>query len=476
MCTRCVRMFRSRAPAPDAAARPDAARPPAGPLRPYGPGDSASLPPVTLNSPAPSRLGWLDALRGLAALAVAMHHFGLLDKLPHGARVPQYLDLGFFGVMLFFLVSGYIIPASLERHGNVRAFWTGRIFRIHPAVIVTVVGCLLVLPRDATSVQGFAFAHPLLSATANALMLQDLMGVPSTLGVLWSLSYEMVFYYFVTALFVLGWHRRSAPIAFGFAAVALVLGAWLPIGAVTVDLASTRHLVVSGAVLVVTAMACLATARPDLTRWGALLLGGLGLALITLNGRAAGFETMLIFATMFAGTVLHRLEHGQIDRLPALLCCAFVIVCGVTAGYLYDHGTALWHTWTASWTAFSTAYLAAWGVFVTGLLLRRRHVPRWLSGLGTISFSVYLLHGPLMVFLAWKLRGHPLTGWQGQTALTLGYLAALVTLGHLSHCLVELPCQALGRKAARALDRHFPPPAQAHADRLPAEAVPAART
>ncbi|WP_051830077.1 MULTISPECIES: acyltransferase family protein [Streptomyces] len=431
---------------------------------------------MTLNSPAPSRLGWLDALRGLAALAVAMHHFGLLDKIPHGALVPRYLDLGFFGVMLFFLVSGYIIPASLERHGNVRAFWTGRFFRIHPAVAAAVAGCLLVLPRDATSIQGFSFDHPLLSSTANALMLQDLTGVPSTIGVLWSLTYEMVFYYFVTALFVLGWHRRSAPIALGFAAVALLLGAWLPIGAVTVDLASTRHLVAACAVLVVTAMACLATARPDLTRWGALLLGGLGLALVTLNSRATGFETMLIFATMFAGTVLHRLEHGGIDRLPALLCCAFVIVCGVTVGYLYDQGTALWHTWTESWMAFSFAYLAAWAVFAAGLLLRRRRFPRWLSGLGTISFSVYLLHGPLMFFIGWKLRGHPLAGWQGQTALTVGYLAALVVLGYLSYRLVEVPFQRLGRKVARALDRRFPPPAPAHQGRHPAEAVPTGRT
>ncbi|MFJ6618603.1 acyltransferase family protein [Kitasatospora sp. NPDC091335] len=407
--------------------------------------------------PSSARLGWLDALRGIAALAVAMHHFGLLDKIPHGAKVPQYLDLGFFGVMLFFLVSGYIIPASLERRGDVRAFWAGRFFRIYPAVIVAVVVSLLVLPRSNQIIQGWSFDHPALSLGANGLLLQDLLGVPGTLGVMWSLAYEMVFYYFVSALFVRGWHRHSAPITIGFASVALVLGAWLPVSALSVDLTATRHLVAATGIVVLMALACIATARPDLVRWGATLLGGLGLALAVLNTRTTGFETMLIFATMFAGTVLYRLEHGQIDKVPALLCCAFVVVAGVSVGYLYNRDTALWHTWTPSWQSFSYAYLAAWALFGGAMLLRHRRFPRWLSGLGTISFSVYLLHGPLMYFIGWKLQSYPpIVGHKGQAVLTAGYLAALVVFGYLSYRLVEIPFQNLGRKAVKALNRRFP--------------------
>ena len=45
--------------------------------------------------------------------------------------MPQ-LNTGLYGVLVFFLVSGYIIPASLERHGRVRTFWIGRVFRIYP--------------------------------------------------------------------------------------------------------------------------------------------------------------------------------------------------------------------------------------------------------------------------------------------------------------------------------------------------------
>ncbi|MFB6619789.1 acyltransferase family protein [Streptomyces sp. NPDC085524] len=425
-----------------------------------------------------SRLGWLDALRGIAALSVAMHHLKLpLRWVPHGTQVPYYLDPGVFGVLLFFLVSGYIIPASLERRGDVRGFWIGRAFRIYPVVIVTFVAALLILPRKYGVVAGWAFDHPLLSVAANGLMLQDLMGVPNALGVLWTLTYEMVFYYFVTALFVLGWHRRSAPIAVGFAAVALVLGGWIALGTLSVDLSATRHLVLACATVVVMAMACIMTGRQALIKGGGLLLGALGLVLIILNSRSAAFETMMIFATMFSGTVLYRLEHGQIERTQALLSCGFVVVCGFLTGYMYNHGWAHAQTWTDSWMAWSFAYLAAWAVFAAGMLLRKRRFPRWLSWFGAISYSLYLLHNPVIHAMNWMLAGHgPVQSWTGRALLLTAFTAALTALSWLGYRLVELPFQNLGRRVLKAVARRAPLEAPAPAEdrtATPLAAVPA---
>ncbi|MFE4518341.1 acyltransferase family protein [Kitasatospora sp. NPDC056783] len=407
---------------------------------------------------APSRLGWLDALRGIAALSVAIYHLALPFVWLNANHVPRYLDPGVFGVMLFFLVSGYIIPASLERRGDVRAFWAGRFFRIYPVVVVTVVLSLLILPRGHTVIQGWAFDHPLLTLAGNGLMVQDMMGVTNVVGVMWTLTYEMIFYYFVTTLFVRGRHRQSAPISIAFAAAALVLGAWLPLSTLTGSgLPATRNLVAAAGIVVVAAMVCVFTGRADLTRWGGTLLGGLGLTLILLNSRAATFETLIIFATMFAGTVLYRLERGQLDKVPALLCCAFVLTSGVVSGYLYNRGPALWHTWTESWKAFSFAYLAAWTVFAAGMLLRRRRFPRWLTWLGTISYSVYLLHNPVIHAMDWLLEGHePFESWQGRGAQFVAFMAALLLISHLSYRLVEIPFQKLGRRVMKAVDRRFP--------------------
>ncbi|MFC7588341.1 acyltransferase family protein [Nonomuraea antimicrobica] len=85
---------------------------------------------------APSRLAWLDALRGPAALAVTMHHAGWTFIPGIWAEVDRVIDVGTWGVFVFFLVSGYIIPASLERRGDLRAFWTGRAFRLLPLLLV----------------------------------------------------------------------------------------------------------------------------------------------------------------------------------------------------------------------------------------------------------------------------------------------------------------------------------------------------
>jgi peptidoglycan/LPS O-acetylase OafA/YrhL len=48
---------------------------------------------------------------------------------PAGRRLAW---LGLYGVFVFFMVSGYIVPASLERRGSVRGFWVSRVFRLYP--------------------------------------------------------------------------------------------------------------------------------------------------------------------------------------------------------------------------------------------------------------------------------------------------------------------------------------------------------
>src|SRR5689334_23533688 len=86
-----------------------------------------------------TRLAWLDALRGWAAAVVAVFHLSpvVLGREPH-LRILAVIDLGKYGVLLFFLVSGYVIPLSLERHGSLRRFFLGRLFRIYPAYLATI--------------------------------------------------------------------------------------------------------------------------------------------------------------------------------------------------------------------------------------------------------------------------------------------------------------------------------------------------
>lgn len=82
-------------------------------------------------------MSWLDALRGLAAMVVVFEHSldVLLPEVRRGAS--PWFDFGRYGVFVFFLVSGYVVPFSLERRGSVRHFWAGRVFRLYPAWFVS---------------------------------------------------------------------------------------------------------------------------------------------------------------------------------------------------------------------------------------------------------------------------------------------------------------------------------------------------
>src|SRR3954465_8681907 len=86
------------------------------------------------------RLAWLDALRGIAAVVVVFKH-ALRPLLPEmESAVKAAFEPGWYGVMVFFLVSGYIVPASLERRGSIQAFWISRFFRLYPLFGVCVAG------------------------------------------------------------------------------------------------------------------------------------------------------------------------------------------------------------------------------------------------------------------------------------------------------------------------------------------------
>src|SRR4051812_18373500 len=95
--------------------------------------------------PRQERLQWLDMLRGVAVLAVVVEHLSFLifvDLRPN--FIVPWFDIGNYGVLVFFLVSGYVVPASLERHGNLRRFWVGRVFRLYPLLLLAT-GAVLVL-------------------------------------------------------------------------------------------------------------------------------------------------------------------------------------------------------------------------------------------------------------------------------------------------------------------------------------------
>ena len=159
---------------------------------------------------APSRLAALDALRGIAALAVVLFHYlPYYDELyGHSFTIPSFLDFGRYGVHLFFILSKFVIFMTLERTPRPGGFALARAFRLLPALWVGIVLTFAVVhllgPDDRAVSVG--------SALLNLTLLHEYFGLPHVDGAYWSLVIEPTFYVWIGLLFYgLGSWQRIRP-------------------------------------------------------------------------------------------------------------------------------------------------------------------------------------------------------------------------------------------------------------------------
>jgi peptidoglycan/LPS O-acetylase OafA/YrhL len=369
------------------------------------------------------RLAWLDALRGWAAAVVAAFH---VSPLVLGAgrhqRIFEIIDLGKYGVLLFFLVSGYVIPMSLERHGDLRRFWTGRLLRIYPAYLFAVLVTIGLGAAGIMRMPDQLAGETTTSVLGHMTMLQDLIGTRGVLRPFWTLSFEMVFYLLVAGLFVWGRRRDSAWWAGGLTLVAVIGPPSDLLGGSPAArrIAAVVTVVLLGAVL----WAYLAGKRRLVLAAGTAGLAATVLPL--LNGHAtdqvtsaSSAQATQMLAVMFAGTVIYRAQHREMSRPAAIVVLALVsggVATQVTPGVA----------------------AAVAGTFGIAFLLRDRWVPGVLVRLGAMSYSLYLLHIPVLAVVRWNTRD-PLI-------IAIAFGAGALVAAWAGHRWIERPAQALARR------------------------------
>ncbi|MFI9583956.1 acyltransferase family protein [Streptomyces sp. NPDC052236] len=386
-------------------------------------------------------MGWLDALRGIAALIVVFDHSSYTFMADFRRELMPQFNTSRYGIMVFFLVSGYIIPASLERRGCVRTFWIGRIFRVYPlwAAVVTVL--LAVNLLGIAEMRDLGQQSAVTVAVAHATMLQELLGTPSLLLVLWTLSYEMAFYLLIVALFTVRLHQRSAAVAVilaVLAAVSVTAGVVLPASALS-GLVGTGPLIVFASIAMGVAICCASARSPVLRGFGGVLGGVLALVLVPFNGTVPLWEGLVILAVMFLGTAVYRAENGQSTWHYAAGTAVMVVACAVGSAYWYGDGD---HFTRRGWIV---ALLLAVLTFGAGLASRRRRIPRMLTGLGTISYSVYLVHPVLLAVIDSTVGRRR----QDNLVLEVAFFTVLLPLCLLTYRYIEAPSQTWGRRLAR---------------------------
>lgn len=337
----------------------------------------------------------LDGLRAVAALLVVGYHVALTT---------WPLDVGWAGVALFFVLSGYLITrlSLADEAGDgfsFRGFWIRRVTRIVPLYLLAVAAYSL-LPFLGEEGGGWATVARTLPwyLTFNGEFVDD---GPMTIA--WSLGIEEKFYLLwpVVAFALLAGRGARLPLTAAAAAGCLLAAPWVPV----TGLSGYAGLLVGAAV--------------------ALLERRRGWHDAGLRGPLAGPVGGWLAAAAVAVVLLAANVPGD-DRVVYLVLCPL-------AGVLLLH---LVHGTSGVTRALGTSAM------------------RWL---GRRSYGIYLLH-PLALVAFDKVvpAGLPARGaWVG-----LGCLALTLVASNVAHRLVETPFIRLGRRwSARPAARPEPAPA-----------------
>ncbi|MHC8323451.1 acyltransferase family protein [Pseudomonas sp. GB2N2] len=347
---------------------------------------------TTTNVPA------IDGLRALAVLSVIIFHADFLNVLPGG----------FTGVDIFFVISGYVISQSLSARSHLgfpaylADFYRRRLLRIVPALLVVLLVCSLVsamfVPQAWLSMQNDRTGLAAFFGMSNFVLAwaTDSYFSPSTLlnpyTHTWTLAVEEQFY----LLFP------------------LIYFAWLRY--------KERHTFI----------------------WALLpLLALISLVFSAIQTQADPLEAFYLLPSRFwelaAGAILYQtIGTGRLTLYPAaatraMLLGGLALIIGALLLADKNHFPFPWALVTVSGT-----------LLVITALVQQTNTPslpqRLLQSspatyIGRLSYSLYLWHWPVLVFLRWT------TGLE-HLAVQLAYPLIITALAAVSYHTVETPMRA----------------------------------
>jgi peptidoglycan/LPS O-acetylase OafA/YrhL len=341
----------------------------------------------------------LDGLRGLAVLSVVLaHYFG---EVNHRIFV---FDLGWLGVDLFFVLSGFLIGGILiDNRGSPNffsTFYTRRALRIFPIYYVVLA---LGLAFSDTA-QGHSWLDPHFVPPVYATYVQNIVASLSgpdgkSFQPLWTLAVEEQFYLLAPFFIYFCPPRFLSKIIVMMIVVALGLRAFL-----LLFLPYPQNL---GAEMF---LPC---------RWDALLLGML----------AALAQRHSVSVVARCTPLLQRVALFSVFSTPILfvLSSFLFLVFGLT-----------------TISVFFAIFIL---LIVNGAEEGKRFRAGWLRYFGKISYCLYLVHQPVANAMHGLILGSPPDiGAAQQVAVTFAALAVSIVAASLSWAYFEGPLLSLGKR------------------------------
>lgn len=351
------------------------------------------------------KVPFADALRGIAALSVLVSHYmgafwtrpdavPLMTGMPfHGLPLPTYLEFlqssqfnwGEFGVAVFFIISGFVIPFSFNTYGRFD-FLLARAFRLYPTYWAGLTVGIVALYLGGL-ITGTPFPHTLGHVLINySLGLRDVLWTPAIDPIVWTLEIELKFY-----------------LVCAFIAPLLQRGSLLAFTAPPIMFAATM---------------ILALILPSMTTpW---------LNFIALSAPFVSF--------MFVGVAFNYLYRGKIEwRLATVIISGLclLLLLSMTYGYM---------TWPVMKSYVLAVVVFALAMKLPAIVTQIPTVQFWAK----ISYPLYVSHALTGYVVLSVLLHYGSKAW----AAIIATFFLSTALAYLIHIFVEQPTHKRGRKFA----------------------------
>lgn len=333
----------------------------------------------------------IDIMRAVAVFGVVAHHIGAFT----GFHIYFFSGIGaLFGVQLFFIISGYLISGSANKF-TLSTYAMHRVLRVFPAYLVAFI-CIGIMTGvlSATNILQRPGSFLLSLASLQQLYPVALLEL-DVLHVSWTLTVEIIWYLLAPILMIA--YRRWA---------------WLTF-------------------LILMAMSMLWSFAASKNFLNGLYSGGFSAMAAPPQPGQSDILIKYAFPVQFMffgiGALIFRYK-SKIDYIYN--SWLLLVIFGSTV--MYDHyinSVPLYSIFTG---------LGPTAFFLLMIKAKSLDLP-FIAYLGKISYSIYLLHFPIIIWCANQF------GFMGSYHLFIT-VALIILLSHLMFILIEHPCMKYAKR------------------------------